>query len=245
MSTINLLPEDYLKRRMQRRANVLCLALFAVVVAAVGAAALVSDQSTRHTLQVARDVKAQYLEATKLIEQLKQLEDRKQRMLHKAQLTARLLERVPRSTLLAVVANALPRQASLTKFQIVPKQVFGLSDPTPPSGKPKTKFEKLQKERSNPPQATVVYSMEATGLAGTDLDVAKFLANLVGNPLLTNVDLVYSQEKSIESKLVREFQVRMELKNDIDVIDVIQNAGKENVGNKTLTAGAVRDGENL
>ena len=235
MSIINLLPEDYIKRRQRQRANMLCLGLFVVVMVAVGGAAFVTERSNRYTTQVANRVDAAYLEAGKLIEQLQQLEGQKQRMLHKAELASRLLERVPRSTLLAAVTNALPHNASLTQFNITPKQIIANAPPTRKESA-ESKFQKIQDQRMGQPQSTTVFIMEATGLAGTDVDVAKFIANLISNPLLTGVDLVYSQEKVVEGRMVREFQVRMEVKPDIDVMDFTREDGQSRPGDALSAA---------
>jgi len=224
MSIINLLPDDYIKRRAQQRANVLCLTLFLVVMTGVGGAALVSERSFHHTRQVAQRVNEAYAEATKLIDQLKQLEGQRQKMLHKAELTASLLERVPRSTLLAVVTNALPRYASLTRLKLIPRQIVTRVDPKPASASEAgTQFEKMQQQRAQTQTVTIV-GIEVEGLAGTDVEVGRFIANLVRNPLLTGVDLVYSQEKAIGDYHVREFQVKMELKPNVDVMELIQMA---------------------
>ena len=64
MSTINLIPEDYIRRRVRHRANMLCLALFAVVMTSVVAAAVVSYQSSRHTQQICDQVNTSYAQVT-------------------------------------------------------------------------------------------------------------------------------------------------------------------------------------
>ncbi len=219
MSIINLLPDDYLRRRQQQRANGLCLLLFLIVMAGLLAALAVSERSLRRTRHVAERVDAEYADAAKLLVRLEELETRKQKVLAKAQQTAVLLERVPRSTLLAFITNALPRHASLTRFHLVPKQVVSRAEGT--SGK--SKFQNLQAQRAAT-QVTEVLTLEVGGLAGTDVDVALFIAELIRNPLLTGVDLVYSQEKVIDDMTVREFQVKMEIKPNVDVMDVLQTA---------------------
>jgi hypothetical protein len=228
MGIINLLPEDYIKRRSQHRANKLCLILFAAVMTGVGGAAAVSERSTRHTLAVAKRMDAAYADSAKMIEQLRELETRKQAMLHKAELTASLLERVPRSTLLAIVGCALPRGASLTRFNLSPQNVVTRAEPARKEGQAAdSKFAKMQQQRAATESVTIMI-IEANGLAGTDVEVARFIANLARCPLMRSVDLVYSQEKLVRNIPVREFQVKMELRPNVDVIDVLRSAqGKE------------------
>jgi len=219
MSIINLLPDDYVRRRQQRRTNGLCLVLFLIVMVGLAAAVIASEQWTRRTHQVAERVDAEFADAAKLLGQLQELEARKQRVLDKAQRTAALLERVPRSTLLAMITNAMPRHASLTRFHLAPKQIVSRAGGE--SGG--SKFQAVQAQRATA-QVTEVLTLEVDGLAGTDVDVALFIAELIRNPLLTGVYLVYSQEKLLNDVPVREFQVKMEVKTKVDVMDVLQPA---------------------
>lgn len=238
MSIINLLPDDYVKRRQQQRINCLCLTLFLIVMVALAAAVGVSEQTARRTRQVVDRIDADYADAAKLLGQLQDLETHRQKVLDKAQRTAALLERVPRSTLLAIVTNALPRNASLTRFQLMPKQVVSRAEP--PSGG--SKFKTMQAQRAGT-QVTEVLTLEVDGLAGTDVDVALFIAELIRNPLLTGVDLVYSQEKLINEVAVREFQVKMEIKPNVDVMDVLQTAHDRPGPSAGVLAQARRTGE--
>ena len=224
MSMINLLPKDYIKRRQQRRANVLCLILFALVMAGVLGAGAVSERSIRHTEEVADRINTAYAQATRMIEQLNELEARKQGMLRKAAMTAKLLERAPRSTLLAIVTNALPRNASMTKFNLF--QVYKVTKPPAvprANSGAKTKFQKVAAEQAA--QTTTILRMEVVGLAGTDVDVASFIAKLARCPIIGSVDLAYSQQKVVDEIHVREFKVSMQLKPDVDVIDYVSEMG--------------------
>jgi len=244
MSIINLLPKDYIKRRQQRRANVLCLLLFALVMAGVLGAAAVSERSIRHTEEVAERVNKAYAEATRMIEQLNQLEARKQGMLRKAEMTSKLLERAPRSTLLAIVTNALPRSASLTKFNLF--QIYKVTKPPAAAGSssgPKTKFQKVAQAQAA--QTRTIVGMEVVGLAGTDVDVASFIAKLARCPVIGSVDLVYSQEKVVDEIPVREFKVSMQLKPDVDVIDYVSELGYASSENLRSVDKAAANGARL
>jgi len=118
MSTINLLPEDYQQRRSQHRANVICMMLFGIVISSVGGAALVSERAGQNTRAVCERINTSYAEAAKLIDEMHHLEAKKRKMLQKAELSAALMERLPRSYVLAMVTNALPEGASLTSLKM-------------------------------------------------------------------------------------------------------------------------------
>jgi Tfp pilus assembly protein PilN len=217
MSTINLLPEDYVRRSARRRANVMCLVLFAISMAAVVTAALVSERSSRHTRQVRDQVDDAYTYAARQIQQMQQLEARKQSMLAKAEAISSLLERVPRSHLLGVIANAMPENTSLTRLDLDTKRLV-VAAPAPAAGKSEaSKFDALSAARSAKALPSVV-TLELTGLAGTDVEVARLIANLARNPLIAAVDLIYSQEKIIDKQPVREFQVHLELRTGADAL---------------------------
>lgn len=211
MSIINLLPEEYIERRQRRRANLLCLVLFGVVMAGVLTAGLVSERSRMHTEAVRRRVEDSYAEAAKLIAQMQDLEHRKRTMLRKAELTSALLERIPRSYLLAVVTNALPPEATLRDVKLVRKKVI-------------TRAERGRKAKSQED-----LTMTVTGLAATDVEVARFIAHLARNPLSSAVDLVYSEEEQIKEHdtVMREFQVEIVLRTDVDVIDILHDTRPE------------------
>jgi len=225
MTLINLLPEDYIRRKRAQRSNRLCLVLFVVVMAGVLAAAVVSQRSRANTQSVLDRVDNEYQQAASMMTELGQLQAQKQMMLEKAKSTSTLLERIPRSYLLAIVTNSLPPKASLLEVNLYPKQIIAPADPS--------KDAKFAAKSGQVAAALLpsIVEMDVSGLAETDVGVARFIANLARCPLAESVDLVYSQEKPFEIKnakgdvvakpLLREFQVRMVLRSDMDVIDVI------------------------
>ncbi|MBL7134338.1 MAG: PilN domain-containing protein [Phycisphaerae bacterium] len=223
MSTINLLPENYLQRRFQSRANVICLILFVVVIAGVIYTTAVSKRSIARTLAIRDRVNASYTEAAKLISQMHKLEAQKVEMLRKAELTASLVERVPRSTLLAVVTNALPDGTSLQTLGLQTQRIIRRAEPAEGG---KQTGSKLKTKPRKPPSAsdhTTVF-LEITGLAATDIQVARFIANLARNPLTDSVDLVYSEQKKVKDVTVREFQIKTVLKGEVDAIEFVRPA---------------------
>jgi len=225
MSTINLLPEDYIERRLRRRANTLCLVLFAVVMIGVVAAGMVSAQSARRTEEVDRRVRKEYEDAARLIQQMQQLDSERLTLNSKALATAPLIERIPRSTLLAIVTKSLPQYASLTDFSLETQRQQPASQwdgRDAAEGKKGSKFAQVSAERMAKSQSLVV-TLKITGLANTDVEVARFFANMARNPLMKSVDLVYTQEKKLQKDQspIREFQVRAELRQDTDAIEIV------------------------
>ena len=219
MSTINLLPEDYLERRAQQRANILCLILFSIVMAGVVGAAVVTEEKARQTRLIRERVNRDYEEAGKLISQLQGLGAMKKDVIAKAHVAADLQERVPRSYLMATLTNALPAGASLMEVNVRTTQTRTVS------AAPVSKFQAQSAARGDaalaaaPPPSVppTTVTVEVFGLAQTDVQVAQFIATMVRNELMETVDLAYSEETTYDNAKVRKFLVSMVMKNEADV----------------------------
>ncbi len=218
MSTVNLLPEDYVERRSQQRANVLCLVLFSLVMAGVIGAAVVSEEQVARVRGERDQVNEEYHKAGELIARTQQLETKRKQVIDKAQVAADLLERVPRSFLLASLTNALPEGASLREVMLTTER------PKVIRSAPKSKFQSRSANRKSaaakPQKATrqpLRVDLLITGLAQTDVQVAQFIATIQTSPLIKSVELVYSEEKKVDKVLAREFQVTISLRTNAEV----------------------------
>src|SRR4051794_32154889 len=110
---LSFLPDDYLARKVQRRTNVICATLFLVVMGAITSAFMLSERATAAVVARHEAVVAKYSEEAKKVDTVQQMQEKQRRMAHQAEVTASLLERVPRSYLLAEFTNSLPPGVSL------------------------------------------------------------------------------------------------------------------------------------
>jgi hypothetical protein len=99
MSNASFLPEDYLDQRAERRTNLISLTLFAIVMIAVFTAFLVTNRQWSQIKSAQRAINDEY-------------------MMSKAELAAALVERVPRSILLAGLINRMPKGLGLLEFEL-------------------------------------------------------------------------------------------------------------------------------
>ena len=98
---LSFLPDDYLARKAIRRTNVIFAILFLLTVGAAGAAFTYAKKGVkvaREANDIARNDKAQ---AARPIEQFQKLQEKQRTMAMQAELTSSLIEKVPRSFLLA------------------------------------------------------------------------------------------------------------------------------------------------
>ncbi|MFP4104998.1 MAG: PilN domain-containing protein [Phycisphaerae bacterium] len=241
MSIVNLLPDDFLRNKRQRRANVLCLVLFGIVMAGVIAAMMVSERATQNNIAVRDRVDQQYAQAAQKIQRMQQLQAQKQTMIKKAEQTATLMEKVPRSYLLAMVTNAMPEEAGIKNFNLITKQIVAAPTPAQPTKFAAVSGTPAASAQSTAPRHEVL--MEIRGLARTDVQVAQFIAKLYRNPLIASVDLAYSKEVTLgkDDPPVREFEVRTRLKSNADVLEALEKdkqTAKANQQEPTSETGA-------
>jgi Tfp pilus assembly protein PilN len=213
---LSFLPDDYLERKARRRTNAICAVLFCIVIAAIGGAFTVTEKSMREIEKQYTDVQQQYTDAAKRIEQVQQMQEKQRTMAHQAELTASLLEKVPRTFVLAEITNGIPSGVSLLDFML--NSTLSTAHPPPP----KTAFE-LRKAEIDAGKTVAalaaqprVYdvSMKLTGVAGNDVQVSQFITKLNESKMFRDVSLVFTDEflqgDNKEIKL-RKFQIEMKL----------------------------------
>ena len=222
INVINFLPNDYMERRHRRRANIVCLIIGGAAVlglSLVSALALVSMLSSAAMRAV---VEQQYVDASQQIKQLKDLEERRAGLIHKVELSTDLLERVPRSHLLARLTNCLPQKASLTGLvlKLEDVEVPAPASAAGPAGAAAGEQDKAKGGKNAKGTTKVkVWTFRIDGLAPTDVEVAEYMTRLSADPLFRVVDLQYSEEFPYrEGTTMRKFQLSFRLSPDAEKI---------------------------
>jgi Tfp pilus assembly protein PilN len=207
---LSFLPDDYMEKKLRRRTNAILGTLFFVVVSAIGTTLFWKEQTTRQLEKEKSQLDGQLTEAAKPIEQFKQMQEKQQTLARQAEITASLLERVPRTYLLAEITNGIPGGVSLLDFNLDSK-----IRSAPVSSAPKTAFDQKRADveaSNNAPQARVYdVTMRLTGVAATDVQVAQFISKLNKSTLFRDVNLLVSEEFKQNAETVRKFSVEMTL----------------------------------
>lgn len=216
---MSFLPEDYVERRIEQRTNLVCLVLFGVVLVGVVGMYVASAQHRADVRREREKVIVAYADAAKRIEQWDSLQEQRSQMQRKANVTAKLLEKVPRSHLLADLGNRRPQGLSWLELEVQTKVV----KPTaPPSGKSalanKEKEKKDAKGKpAEAPEPVKTVTLVLVGVAPTDVQVAQYMSKLQQSSLLSEVNLIYSEETKIAETLMRKFRIEMALSSTADV----------------------------
>jgi len=218
MSNINFVPDDYVQSSESRRANLMCLVLFSVVMAVLGGSFVMIKIRQRACGAEESLVNAKMARMQESIKKFEELQTKRKEMMRTALTTAELLEPVPRSVVLASLTNSLPAGVSLLKVGLLQKELSKAAQ----ASAAKSKYQVAQEQQASPepePRITaekqIETHMEIEGLSPSDLQVAAYIERLGGSILLTNVALVESKEKKVDNTSFRQFKLTAMLRPEV------------------------------
>ena len=236
MANINFVPDDYVQSNESRRANLMCLVLFSVVIAALAGSCVMIRIRQRACRAEESLVNAKMTRMHESIAQFEQLQAKRKEMMKTALTTAELIEPVPRSILLASLTNSLPAGTSLVKLDLIQKEPPKSASARPSS---QTKYQAAQGKTgaaSDPRQShekMLETLMDIEGVAPSDLQVAAYIERLGHSPLLTNVALVESKETIVDDGTFRRFKLKAMLSQEIrltqDDVDEIRARAEHSI----------------
>ncbi len=215
----SFLPEDYLQKKIARRTNAICITLFALVMAGVVGAYLVTDRQRAEVRRLQDEVNVSFEDAAKRIEQLEQLQIDNKIMLQRRKVAEVLVERIPRSVILAELTNRMPSTLSLLEFDMetkvlrtAPRPKTAIQRETEKNAKDRKKLKQPDLVEIKPTELTLTL----IGVAPTDLEVSQFLAMLNQHELFQNIYLRYSEGTTVQDRAMRKFELELTLNQNID-----------------------------
>lgn len=230
----SFLPSDYVQAKAETRTNLAAVIIFTLVMFALVAAFMVSNRRWTSIKEDQKMIEAAYEQESTKIEILKGLEQTRGEMLDKAKVTTALIEKIPRSVLLAELVMRTPGGVMLTEFELESKRVVMR---TPPQQKTKSIKGKAGKANNEPPKPQAPrfnYSMSLIGVAYENNNIADYLSELKGCALLKGVELEFIRDTVVDDTKLRRFRILCKLRDDvqIDELESIQQV-----------ADAIEDGE--
>ena len=223
---LSFLPDDYLARKASRRANALCAGLSVIVMGGIASTFWVTERSMRVVEARAASVDQQFTDAARSIDQVNKMKAQQRKIVCQAELAASLVEKVPRSNLLAEFTNALSPGTSLLDFSLESRTKVTPSGPAD-RRKPAATAAAAAGAAQVEPVKYDVY-LKLTGIADTDVQVAQFMSKLSESKLVTDVRLMISDVFKQNDREMRRFQIEM-LQNPLAEV-------KEDLKPKTTTA---------
>jgi len=213
---LDFLPDDYLAGRARARANRLYSALLTVVIVGVGGGFVVAERSLDDLRAEHAAVVAEFEREATRIERFRQLQQRQAAVDARAALAAALVEKLPRTRLLAEVADALPAGVALTDFTLVSKaRAAKAAAPADPAAKRRAaKTAKSAKADAAPPKPqpkTYDVMAKVGGVARSDAEVAAAIGNFSRSTLFRDVTLIQSRQATHLGEPVKKFEVELVL----------------------------------
>jgi Tfp pilus assembly protein PilN len=224
----SFLPTEYVRNKSQVRANFVALLLFTLVMAGVIGAFVVNHQRWREVNEQSRLIAAQFEEEASKIDQLKALETQRADLLDRAEVVTALIDRVPRSVLMAELVRELPGGVTLVLVDLEGERV---KPPAPkPDPKSKVKTRSLTSraapadEKAEEPQKVLPprfrHTVVIEGLAADNTLIADYVSVLQASPLLAEVELPLITGTIVEQTEYRRFKITMRLREQADARQV-------------------------
>jgi Tfp pilus assembly protein PilN len=225
----SFLPTEYVKNKSQVRANFVALLLFTLVMAGVIGAFVVNHQRWRDVRVESETITALFTEEASKIEQLKGLEAQRADLLDRAEVVTALIDRVPRSVLMAEIVRDMPAGITLTLVGLEGERV------RPPTAAPDPKDKSKGKTRSLTTKADDTKKPEAApkvlpprfrhtvtveGLAEKNEEIANYVLSLRSSELFTEVELPLVTSSIVDQVGYRRFKITMRLPEKADARQV-------------------------
>lgn len=222
-SGASFLPDDYVARKGEMRANFLSLALFGVVMFVVVAAFFVTNRQWTAVRNEQEAINVLYQQEAEKIEQLKSLESQKDEMMEKAEITTALIEKVPRSILLAQLITRMPKEITVLELELKSKRIEQKLPTNQPKPKPTIKVRTLSgntntaaEEKPKIQAPKFEYTLTIIGVCAGNNPITDYQRALGECELLDRVELEYIQETTIREMKLRKFSIRAGIRSDAD-----------------------------
>jgi Tfp pilus assembly protein PilN len=247
---LSFLPDDYLERKARRRANILCGVLAVIVLGVIVTAFQHMEKITKAVEVKYAAVEQQYTDAARRIEKVNQMRAQQQQVVRRAELAASLVEKVPRSNILAEFAQALPPGLSLLNLAMESRERAGAVPPSMTAfEQKKAALEGRAASVAVAPKAYDVF-LKLEGVAPTDLQVGDFMEKLKRSALFRDVNLIYTEALTQQKapvaaggpkneEVIRKFQIELSLNPSAEVVNPANPNSKTTVemaGGKGETA---------
>lgn len=226
---INFVPEDYIQNNDSRRTNLICIGLLCIILIAIGGAFVAIKMRQRTLNNHEKSLDAEMVKKKEQIKTVEQIQQKRNAMWATATTTLDLIEPLPKSIILSLLTNYLPKDTSLVKIGMIQKEPQPGAQAAPPADKFQAMQDKEKQAGGQKVSKERMYEtkMEIEGIAPSDIEVASYIEKLNGSSLLKNVALVESvqmagkdtKQAGNDDEKKRRFKLTAMLNKDLSLTD--------------------------
>ena len=162
------------------------------------------------------EVDARYTKASQQIEAVQRMHTKQRQIVQHAELAAALVEQVPRSNVLAEFTNNLPPGVSLLELWMESRPRQTAAPPRAPAASSRSAPRLESKGKAEAQQPLDAY-IKVTGVADNEVQVAQFMSRLNGSKLMTDVNLLQTDQITQDKVTMKKFQIEMRLNPEAEV----------------------------
>ncbi len=248
MTTINLLPESYVKQRFRYRVDMFCVVLFAMVMGVLIIAEHMLSKQYAKTLALHGAINKRFVVEEKLLDKSFRLQARKEAFLEEARTISAVVwkeEHIPRSYILANITKACPLEVSLDKIKIEmmqPMRDFRKKGDEKSGSKVKKKSSRARRQET--PAGSMIrlaenrsgrtidktlphVTVRIEGHSKNDEALAQFYSDLSANPLFELCTIDMTEDHTTLELKDRKFQIWIVLRRGIDIKNLIEGEDQE------------------
>ncbi len=211
MEILNLIPDYYIHQRVRYRVDLLCVLLFAVVMASIMVAETVSRDQLQESRQEYVAVNEDFGEAAEFVNEFFALQVEKRKLFEDVSLVASMEDTVPLSYLVGVITNARSGSLCITSIRNLRRDsIIEQSVVVERSDQPDTP----------PPPRREVIRANIQGMAESHQEVNQFVDALARNQIMEQVMLKYYRPARVDETEVLGFEIDIQCRTDIDVLQL-------------------------
>lgn len=232
---LSFLPDDYVARRARSRANRLCGSLLLVTMFGVAGAFVYAQDRLDAIRQQYATVNAQYQREADRLKRLDELQKQQTELARRAKLAEALIEKAPRTEVLASLARSMPAETTLSEVVLNSRIKLVAKTPEQILAEKQARGAKKNAAVENEVKPKLYdTTLRMVGMAYTDLQVAEYINNLSRSPYFEDVNLLVSREVSYQDQPMRRFEVEMVVRSEPKPSTEAQATGAANTPVATL-----------
>jgi hypothetical protein len=214
MANLNLLPDYYVKERLRYRVDMICVVLFAIVMAALIVVGKRTERSLEQVHAEHEQIVGQFKETGTEVKDFFALQSNLNKLKKDLNAYEEMRQRVSPSYVLAVIGQVCPETVSLSELQIHRRVAEG-----------KTTAANLPNQKPSASSKAAPYlQISMDGVAEGEEAIGAFVRGIREHPLTKDVNWPMSRSQTIDGETFRVFNMSFVIRTDEQTVRAVRKA---------------------